>query len=200
MPCAVLSAVRRRGRRPSPARPQSVGSEAHASIDGGTGSRLWISGFVHRGCSADARPLIPQQLIRRGLRPRLRIHALDDHGAIKPRPAVGARQGPGTTTAYGGNLAAEHLAGGAVDDLGGGARYTPIDSTAPWRTITPSATSERAPTKQSSSMMVGLACRGSSTPPMPRRRTGARSCRSGRRSRRLTRCRPWSPRRHRRRY
>src|SRR5271154_5666944 len=44
---------------------------------------------------------------------------------------------------------------------------TPIDSTAPFSTTTPSATSERAPMKQSSSMMTGLACNGSSTPPMP---------------------------------
>jgi hypothetical protein len=42
-----------------------------------------------------------------------------------------------------------------------------MDSTEPSRTITPSTTSERAPMKQLSSMMVGLACRGSSTPPMP---------------------------------
>ena len=46
-------------------------------------------------------------------------------------------------------------------------RNTPIDSTAPRSTMTPSATSERAPMKQSSSMMTGSACSGSSTPPMP---------------------------------
>ena len=39
--------------------------------------------------------------------------------------------------------------------------------TLPCSTITPSTTSERAPMKQSSSMIVGLACSGSSTPPMP---------------------------------
>ncbi len=44
---------------------------------------------------------------------------------------------------------------------------TPMDSTLPWPTITPSTISERAPMKQSSSMTVGLACSGSSTPPMP---------------------------------
>ena len=44
---------------------------------------------------------------------------------------------------------------------------TPIDSTEPSPTMTPSATSERAPMKQLSSMMVGAACNGSSTPPMP---------------------------------
>ena len=44
---------------------------------------------------------------------------------------------------------------------------TPIDRTEPVPTTTPSTTSERAPMKQSSSMMVGFACRGSSTPPMP---------------------------------
>ena len=44
---------------------------------------------------------------------------------------------------------------------------TPMASTEPSPTITPSTTSERAPMKQSSSMMVGEACSGSSTPPMP---------------------------------
>ena len=43
----------------------------------------------------------------------------------------------------------------------------PIASTEFSSTITPSTTSERAPMKQLSSMMVGLACIGSSTPPMP---------------------------------
>jgi hypothetical protein len=42
-----------------------------------------------------------------------------------------------------------------------------MESTAPSSTTTPSTTSERAPMKQLSSMMVGLACKGSSTPPMP---------------------------------
>ena len=44
---------------------------------------------------------------------------------------------------------------------------TPMERTEPSRTITPSATSERAPTKQLSSRMTGPACSGSSTPPMP---------------------------------
>src|ERR1700722_14130285 len=44
---------------------------------------------------------------------------------------------------------------------------TPIDSTLPRSTTTPSATSDLAPTKQSSSMITGLACNGSSTPPIP---------------------------------
>src|SRR5437016_8132633 len=44
---------------------------------------------------------------------------------------------------------------------------TPIDSTEPVPTITPSTTSERAPMKQLSSTITGLACNGSSTPPMP---------------------------------
>src|SRR4026208_519766 len=43
----------------------------------------------------------------------------------------------------------------------------PIASTEPSSTTTPSTTSERAPMKQLSSMIVGLACTGSSTPPMP---------------------------------
>ena len=45
--------------------------------------------------------------------------------------------------------------------------YTPMEITDPSPTMTPSTISERAPIKQLSSMMVGLACRGSSTPPMP---------------------------------
>ena len=44
---------------------------------------------------------------------------------------------------------------------------TPIDSTEPVSTITPSTTSLRAPMKQLSSMITGSACSGSSTPPMP---------------------------------
>src|SRR5215469_11420620 len=44
---------------------------------------------------------------------------------------------------------------------------TPMEITEPAPTNTPSTTSERAPMKQSSSMMVGVACSGSSTPPMP---------------------------------
>ena len=46
-------------------------------------------------------------------------------------------------------------------------RKTPMPSTEPSRTMQPSTTSERAPMKQSSSMIVGPACIGSSTPPMP---------------------------------
>src|SRR4029078_6924834 len=45
--------------------------------------------------------------------------------------------------------------------------YTPIDSTEPSRTMTPSATSERAPRKHVSSTLTGPPCNGSSTPPMP---------------------------------
>ena len=45
--------------------------------------------------------------------------------------------------------------------------YTPMLMTEFSSTITPSTTSERAPMKQLSSMIVGLACSGSSTPPMP---------------------------------
>src|SRR3546814_11997137 len=44
---------------------------------------------------------------------------------------------------------------------------TPMDSTEPLPTRTPSTTSDRAPIKQSSSIMTGSACKGSSTPPMP---------------------------------
>ena len=44
---------------------------------------------------------------------------------------------------------------------------TPIERTEPSPTTTPSTTSERAPIKQLSSMIVGPACSGSSTPPIP---------------------------------
>ena len=44
---------------------------------------------------------------------------------------------------------------------------TPMPSTDPSRTMQPSTTSLRAPMKQLSSMIVGPACSGSSTPPMP---------------------------------
>src|ERR1700722_14006767 len=44
---------------------------------------------------------------------------------------------------------------------------TPIEMTAPDSTTTPSTISERAPIKQLSSMMVGPACKGSNTPPIP---------------------------------
>ena len=44
---------------------------------------------------------------------------------------------------------------------------TPMPITLWWPTTTPSTTSDRAPMKQWSSMIVGLACSGSSTPPMP---------------------------------
>ena len=42
-----------------------------------------------------------------------------------------------------------------------------MDNTDPFSTITPSAISARAPTKQLSSTIVGLACIGSNTPPIP---------------------------------
>ena len=45
---------------------------------------------------------------------------------------------------------------------------TPIPKTAPSSTITPSATSDRAPTNTLSSMITGSACNGSKkTPPIP---------------------------------
>ena len=43
--------------------------------------------------------------------------------------------------------------------------YTPIEITEFSSTTTPSTISERAPIKQLSSMIVGFACSGSSTPP-----------------------------------
>src|SRR6056300_869609 len=44
---------------------------------------------------------------------------------------------------------------------------TPIETTEPSPTITPSTISDLAPIKQLSSMIVGLACIGSNTPPIP---------------------------------
>jgi hypothetical protein len=93
----------------------------------------------------------------------------------------------------GGNAAVGDFAGFAVD-LGRLADVTPIEITLLSSTITPSTTSERAPMKQLSPMMVGLACRFEHAAER-RRRTGARSAdlRAGADS---TRCRPWcSPRR-----
>ncbi len=46
-------------------------------------------------------------------------------------------------------------------------RNTPIASTLPRSTTTPSATSDRAPMKHSSSITTGAACNGSKTPPIP---------------------------------
>ena len=43
----------------------------------------------------------------------------------------------------------------------------PAPSTLPAPTRAPSATMQRLPIKQSSSMITGAACGGSSTPPMP---------------------------------
>src|ERR1051325_11408025 len=40
-------------------------------------------------------------------------------------------------------------------------------STASFSTLTPSTTIQRLPIKQPSSIITGLACKGSSTPPMP---------------------------------
>ena len=45
--------------------------------------------------------------------------------------------------------------------------YMPILSTDPSPTITPSTTSDIAPKKTLSSIIVGRACAGSNTPPTP---------------------------------
>ena len=74
---------------------------------------------------------------------------------------------PGTTTEYGGTLPIWIWPVARSTTLVVAEMNTPIDSTAPVPTITPSTTSERAPMKQLSSMITGLACSGSSTPPMP---------------------------------
>src|SRR5258706_535480 len=84
-------------------------------------------------------------------------------------PFFSGRDGnvPGTTTAYSGTSPTKVSPVSRSTILVEAPRNTPIASTAPLRTITPSATSERAPMKQSSSTMTGSACSGSSTPPMP---------------------------------
>ena len=74
---------------------------------------------------------------------------------------------PGTTTEYGGTSPTWIWPVARSTTLVVAEMNTPIDSTAPVPTITPSTTSERAPMKQLSSMITGLACNGSSTPPMP---------------------------------
>src|SRR5581483_2640193 len=74
---------------------------------------------------------------------------------------------PGTTTEYAGTSPCSTCPVSRSMILVEAPRKTPIESTEPSRRITPSATSERAPTKQLSSMMTGPACSGSSTPPMP---------------------------------
>jgi hypothetical protein len=62
--------------------------------------------------------LVAQQLVGRGLGAGLGVDALDDHGAVEAGAAVGAGQGPRHHHRIGRHLAAEHFAGGAVDDLG----------------------------------------------------------------------------------
>jgi hypothetical protein len=88
------------------------------------------------------------------------------------------------------------LAGGAVHDLGRSPQETP-PSTAPRlpRTITPSATSERAPMKQLSSMITGPACKRLQHAPDARAARDVHdSCRSARTSRPSPTCPPSSPR------
>lgn len=91
----------------------------------------------------------------------------DELGAARPGPPSLPGSVPGTTTEKLGTrpvkiwpLARSTM---RVDAL----MKTPIDRTQPSSTTTPSTTSERAPMKQLSSMMVGLAWSGSSTPPIP---------------------------------
>src|ERR1700682_514387 len=67
---------------------------------------------------------------------------------------------PGTTTAYSGTSPIKVSPVSRSTILVEAPRNTPIASTAPLRTITPSATSERAPMKQSSSTITGSACSG----------------------------------------
>src|SRR5215472_12828200 len=74
---------------------------------------------------------------------------------------------PGTTTAYSGTSPMKTSPLSRSTILVVALRNTPIASTAPRRTITPSTTSLRAPMKQSSSTITGSACSGSSTPPIP---------------------------------
>ena len=74
---------------------------------------------------------------------------------------------PGTTTEYGGTRPKKISPVARLMIRVDCPMKTPIEMTLPFSIITPSAISERAPMKQSSSMITGLACRGSSTPPIP---------------------------------
>ena len=74
---------------------------------------------------------------------------------------------PGTTTEYGGTSPVNTSPVVRSTMRVEAPRNTPMLSTEPSRTTTPSATSERAPMKQLSSIITGPACSGSSTPPMP---------------------------------
>ena len=74
---------------------------------------------------------------------------------------------PGTTTEYGGILPKIIFPVFLSIILVDCPIKTPIERTDPSPTITHSTTSERAPIKQLSSIMVGFACMGSSTPPIP---------------------------------
>jgi len=111
----------------------------------------------------------------------------------------GWRQDAGTPTDIRGTSPIKISPVSAVDDLGGGAQKHAHRQHRALAHITPSATSERAPMKQSSSTMTGSALQRLSTPPI---RTAAGMCT------RLPICaqdptvaqvRSWSPHRHRRR-
>ncbi len=99
---------------------------------------------------------------------RLTITAQESDGPGEPSGSGLPGQRTGDDDRKGRHAAAEDLAGLAVDDLRGcGDEDAHREDASPRRRSTPSTTSERAPMKQLSSMIVGLACSGSSTPPMP---------------------------------
>ena len=126
---------------------------------------------------------------------------LDDHRAVQAVAAVGAgRQVAADHHRAGRDAAVADLAGGAVEILVLWPMNTPIEMTEFSSTITPfdhlAARADEAVVLDDG--RVGLQ-RFRARRRCRRRRTGARSCRSARRSRRWPRCRPWCLRRRRRR-
>jgi hypothetical protein len=110
---------------------------------------------------------IAKKFVDSGLGAGLGVDGLDDDGAAEAGAASGTGEEAGDDDAVGGDAAAVDLPVSRSTILVLAERKTPMERTAPSPTMTPSTTSERAPMKQLSSMIVGLAWRGSSTPPIP---------------------------------
>src|ERR1700744_3779646 len=92
--------------------------------------------------------------------PRLTITAQAVAGPGSPFFSGFAGSMPGTTTAYSGTSPIKVSPVLRSTILVEAPRNTPIASTAPLRTITPSATSLRAPARQSASIITGCASSG----------------------------------------
>ena len=88
-------------------------------------------------------------------------------GRVAPSGGFPPGKEPATTTEYGGTRPVVTSPVARSTIFVDAPRNTPMPSTAPSSTRTPSTTSERAPMKQLSSTTTGAACNGSSTPPMP---------------------------------